>query len=102
MFKKRVNSRYQVLSYEDALVKKVDDAENELANIDDEIKKVRDEYGKLIDDDAPLEKLLEVEKKLDDLEDDRAEAAKNYESARNLTVEDLKAEQHYEDWKGSR
>jgi len=102
-FNLTVNSRYQVCSYQDQLVKMVEDAENELAQLETELKKGRAEYAKLVaDEDASLDQLLEAEKNLDGLEKERDEAEKQYEKARHTTIQDLKDEHAYETWKGKR
>jgi len=81
----------------------VEDAENELAKIETELKGVRAEYAKLVaDENVSLEQLLEAEKNLEDLEKERDEAEKQYEKARHTTIQDLKDEHAYETWKGKR
>jgi chromosome segregation ATPase len=109
MFRSEVFNKYQVRAYEAELMKKVEDAEEELNKIEDELKKTRYDYEKLIDslseeaeDEESLNKLIGLEKKIDELEEEREEASKAYDSARQLTIDDLKAEQHYSDWKESR
>lgn len=103
MFKAKVASRYQVVCYDDLISKMIDEAEKELMTVEKDLKKVQDDYEKLVDnEDTPLDKLQALEKKIEDLEDERDEAAKNYAKAKETTVEDLKAEQRYQDWKDSR
>lgn len=94
----KVKSKYCCLGSEiENLIK---ESEEELNEIETEMKSVRREYHDLIkDEDATYEQLLALEKKLDALEDDRIKAEKKYENARNLTLQDLKEEQA---WKGDR
>jgi chromosome segregation ATPase len=103
MFKSKVTARYQVLCAEDMLVKMIEDAEKELLVVEKELKKAQDEYEKFVEDEAtPLDKLQALEKKIEELEDERDEAAKNYEKAKETTMDDLKAEQRHQDWKDNR
>ena len=98
-FKKMISSKYQILSG-DELIYILEEAADDLNEVETEIKKVRDEYKKLVaDESATYEQLLSLEKKLDQLEADRVKAEKKYENARNTTMQDLKEEQA---WKGDR
>lgn len=103
MFKSKVSARYRVLCSDDLIVEIIEEAEKELATIEKELKKAQDDYEKLVDDEtSPLDKLQALEKKIEELEDERDDAAKNYEKAKETTMDDLRAEQGYQDWKDNR
>lgn len=108
MFKKSINSKYHVVSYDRDLIQRdieqrIDEAEDDLANAEHELKKAMDEYDRLSNLDTTSEsKLHELEKKIEDLEDERDDAEKAYESAKQCTVEDCIYEHKYQTWKGDR
>ena len=102
-FVSTVGSKYRIHSYHTQLVKMVEDAEEELYDGDEELKKLRAEYSKLVaDENATEEQLLALEKKMEEAEEERDHAAKNYEKARHTTIQDLKEEHAYETWKENR
>lgn len=103
MFKDEVTSRYKVVAYDKLISKMIEDAEKELAICDAALEKAQKEYEKLIDiEDTSVEKLQAMEKKIEELEKERNDAARDYERAKETTVDDLKAEKRYQDWKDSR
>ena len=103
MFKTKVGSRYQVISYDDALTKMVEDAEEELDEAEKGLKKAQEDYEKLIAiKTTPVEKLEALEKTVEQLEEERDDAEEKLDKTRHTTIEDLKADKRYDDWKGSR
>ena len=103
MFKNKVQARYQIISYEEELDKMIEEAEEELEEIQQELKKLREEYEKLVAiEKTPMEKLEQLEDKIDKLEKKEKDAEKKLDNIRHTSIEDLKADKRYEDWKGSR
>lgn len=108
MFSKAINAKYRVMSGPSHMLEKIiDGAKDELDKVDKELMAARNEYAALVEkgdetDDTPLEELERLEKSIEDLEDEYEKASDNYEKAMTTTIDDLKADQHYEDWKASR
>ena len=103
MFKVKVTSKYKVVSFEEKLEKMIEDAEHELADAEKALKTAKLEFEKLVDvEDTPLEQLENMEARLEELEKERDSAEEQYDKARHTTIEDMKAEQRYETWKGKR
>lgn len=103
MFKVKVNAKYQVVSFEEKLEKIIEEAEHELADAEKALKTAKMEFEKLVAiEDTPLEHLEQMEKGIEDLEKERDDAEKQYDKAMHTTIEDMKADQRYETWKGKR
>ena len=102
MFKKTVSSRYKIVSYDNLVTKLVDEAKEEVSLIEKELKNAQEDFDRHLAANAPYPQLRKLEKKIEDLENDRDDATRKYEKARRTTLEDLKAEQRYQDWKDSR
>lgn len=102
-FKIAIDSKYQVRCYHQELLRLIEDAEHNLGKAEDELKKIRDQYNKLVaDENVTLEQLLKLEDEMNEAEKERDDAEKEYEKARHTTIQDLKEEHAYQDWKDRR
>jgi chromosome segregation ATPase len=105
MFKKIVEAKYTVVAYERELSRRIDETERELGKIEDELKSLREEYDKLLkaDETDENQKLLEeLDQKIEDCEEERKKAERDYEEVLHTTVQDLKDEYAYQQWKDER
>jgi phage shock protein A len=108
MFTEKLNAKYRVMSGPSHMLEKIiNGAKDELDKVDKELMDARNEYAALVKksddtDNTSLEDLERMEEKIEELEEEHEQASDNYEKAMTTTIDDLKADHHYEDWKASR
>ena len=105
MFLKKVHSKYKVTSSGAQMLEKmIEDAREELDEVEVELKQAREKYSKLVEkgDDASLEELEKLEDEIEKIEEEHEKATDAYDKAMSTTIEDLKADQSYDDWKSNR
>jgi DNA repair exonuclease SbcCD ATPase subunit len=108
MFLKKVHSKYKITSSGAQMLEKmIEDAREELDEVEVELKQAREKYSKLVendddDDDATLEELEKLEDEIEKIEEEHEKATDAYDKAMSTTIEDLKADQAYDDWKSNR
>lgn len=106
MFLNKVYAKYCVVADQGAkmIEQHIADAKDELEEIEKMLASARDQFTTEYEKgaDASSDKLEKLEDDINDLEEQHDEAVKAYNQAMETTLEDLEADQRYDDWKSNR
>ena len=107
MFLKKVHSKYKIVSSGAQMIEKmIEEAREELDEIEGKLKVAREKYSKMVEsdneEDSFVKELERLEDEIDELEEEHKEATEAYDKAMSTSIEDLKADQSYDDWKSNR